>query len=164
MKKKNNTSLIIAGVVIGAIAFAGASAMMNKDEDKTLNVLNYEQGCLDDVTGKFDNEKSGIVTRKYYKFEELKSIEIDGDVLVYVNAYDEDKQFIQVDEYDKTLTKEEIAEYSAIGGVYFKLEIVDPDDDEISLLEMNKLQEKVKVTLTEVEKEEDETKDTTSEV
>ena len=100
MKKKNNATLIIAGIAIAAIAFAGASAMQKKDEDKTLNAFNYERGNLDDVTGKFDDEEIGIVTKKYYKFEELKSIDIDGDVVVYVNAYDEDKQFIQVDEYD----------------------------------------------------------------
>lgn len=158
MKKKNNGTLIIAGIAIAAIAFAGASAMLKKDEDKTLNAFNYERGNLDDVTGKFDDEEIGIVTKKYHKFEELKSIDIDGDVVVYVNAYDEDKQFIQVDEYTESLTEEEIAEYSAIGGVYFKLEIVDPDDDEISFLEVNKLQEKVTVTLTEAEEEAEEEK------
>lgn len=158
MKKKNNATLIIAGIAIAAIAFSGASAMLKKDEDKTLNAFNYERGNLDDVTGKFDDEEIGIVTKKYYKFEELKSIDIDGDVIVYVNAYDEDKKFIQVDEYTEDLTEEEIAAYSALGGVYFKLEIVDPDDDEISFLEVNKLQEKVTVTLTEAKEEAEEEK------
>lgn len=158
MKKKNNGTLIIAGIAIAAIAFAGASAMQKKDEGKTLNAFNYERGNLDDVTGKFDDEEIGIVTKKYHKFEELKSIDIDGDVVVYVNAYDEDKKFLQVDEYTEDLTDEEIAAYSTLGGVYFKLEIVDPDDDEISFLEVNKLQEKVTVTLTEVEEEAEEEK------
>lgn len=160
MKKqtKKSVALVAAGVAVSVIAFSGASAMLKKDEDKTLNAFNYECGNLDDVTGKFDDEEIGIVTKKYYKFEELKSIDIDGDVVVYVNAYDEDKTFIQADEYTEDLTEEEIASYSALGGVYFKLEIVDPDDDEISFLEVNKLQEKVTVTLTEAEEEAEEEK------
>lgn len=161
MKKqtKKSVALVAAGVAVSVIAFAGASAIHSRDNDeKTLNAFNYERGNLDDVTGKFDDEEIGIVTKKYYKFEELKSIDIDGDVVVYVNAYDEDKTFIQADEYTEDLTEEEIASYSALGGVYFKLEIVDPDDDEISFLEVNKLQEKVTVTLTEAEEEAEEEK------
>lgn len=160
MKKRNNLTLVIAGIAVTVITFGAVSGMKNKDEDKTLNSLNYQIGALDDVTGKFDDEeKVGIVTRKYYKIEELKSIELDKDVVVYLNVYDEDKTLIQVDEFTEDVTEEVIAEYSAIGGVYFKLEVVDPEDDEISILDAYKLSEKVTVTLREVEDEDKKSED-----
>lgn len=154
MKKRNNVTLYIAGFLIAAVSFAGATALANKDDETTLSSINYERGYLNDVTGKLDDEeKIGIVTKNYYKLDELKGISVeDDDVVAYINFYDEDKNYIS---YQEIVTEVEGAEdfegMIDAGAYYFKLEIVDNEDDEISLYDLYKLSKKVTVTLGESE-------------
>lgn len=152
--KQKNLALIAAGVAVAVIAFAGAAAVLGNDSETELKARHYEIGRLDDSTGKFDeDDNSGIVTKDFYKFEELKSIAIEKDVVYYVNAYDADKTFIQVDEFTEDWTKEDATTYEGIGAVYFKLEVVDEDNDDLSFLDRYSLAGKIEVTLEEVEEE-----------
>lgn len=152
MKKRNNLTLYIAGFLIAAVSFAGATALANKNDETKLSSINYDRGELSDVTGKFDDEeKVGLVTKKYYKLNELSGIEIeDEDVTVYINFYDEDKNFLEVQEVSTDIEGvEEFEGMITAGAYYFKLEIVDNEDDEISLYDLYKLSQKVTVTLSE---------------
>ncbi|MBQ3220330.1 MAG: hypothetical protein IJB34_00030 [Clostridia bacterium] len=152
--EKRNVALIVAGVAVAVVAFAGASAVMSRDSGETeLKARHYEIGRLDSV-GKFDEDDSGIVTKKYYKVAELKSIEVKEDVTYYVNVYDKDKTFIQVDEYTDDLTDEALAQYTELGAVYFKLEVVNDEDDEIGFFDRYSLAGDIEVVLEEADEEE----------
>ena len=169
MAKKKNTKKTVVGIVVGVlslIATVGALSKIVAEDEKTkvLKVSDYQVCLLDDTTGKADeDDKGGISTTSYYKLEDLESIEIadkDMDVKYYVNVYDEDKIFMQVDEYMEDLTASDKLAYENLGAVYFKIEIVDPDDDEISWFEKFSLVEAIEVTL-DADGEEEETDDET---
>ena len=152
--EKRNVALIVAGVAVAVVAFAGASAVMGRDSGETeLKARHYEIGRLDSV-GKFDEDDSGIVTKNYHKVAELKSIKVKEDVTYYVNVYDKDKTFIQVDEYTDDLTDEALAQYAELGAVYFKLEVVNDEDDEIGFFDRYSLAGDIEVVLEEADEEE----------
>lgn len=162
---KKEIKYAVLGGLVTAVAFAGVTAFLTRNDEKTTDLGAAAYACyrLDDSTGaKNEDDKSGISTTKYYEFGRLESITVEEDVDVkyYINVYDEDKKFVQVDEYTADLTDEELAAYESIGAAYFKIEIVDPndDDDEISLLEKIGLSGKVTVTLNDGAAETEETK------
>ena len=155
--KKGTWKYAVVGVAVAVVAALGAGALFGRDNDeaktKTLNALDYGIYRLDDVTGKKDeDDKSGISTKNYYKLEELKSIEVgENEVTYYVNVYDKDKTFIKADEYKTDVTDVDLTAYERIGAVFFKVEIVDPEDDEVKILEVSKISKLVTVTLGEAE-------------
>lgn len=155
--KKGTWKYVAIGAVVAISAVIGAGVAFGRDKDeektKTLNSLDYGIYRLDDTTGKKDeDDKSGISTKDFYKVDELKSIEIgSNDVTYYVNVYDKDKNFIKVDEYKADITDVDLTAYERIGAVFFKVEIVDSEDDEIGLLEKGDLVKQVTVTLGEAE-------------
>ena len=154
--KKGTFKYVAIGAAISVVACIGAGALFGRDNDeektRTLNSLDYGIYRLDDSTGKKDeDDKSGISTKDYYKLEELQSIEVGKtDVTYYVNVYDKDKTFIKVDEYTADITDVDLTAYERIGAVFFKVEIVNPEDDEINFFEQCELAKLVTVTLGEV--------------
>ncbi len=155
--KKGTWKYVAVGAVISAVAVIGVGALFGRDSDEekkeTLNAFDYGIFRLDDTTGKKDeDDKSGISTKDYYKLDELQSIEIgENEVTYYVNVYDKDKTFIKVDEYKADMTDIDFTAYERIGAVYFKVEIVDPEDEEINFFEQCELAKLVTVTLGEAE-------------
>lgn len=151
---------VTVGVAVGVVAIFGASAVLNRDSDKVkpLTALDY-QGCmLDDLSGKKDeNDKTGISTKEFIEFEHLQGIEVGkNDVTYYVNAYNKDKKLIQVDEYTADLKDEDLTAYANLGVEYVKIEIVDPDDEEISFFDISRVSKLIEVELGEVEETEEE--------
>ena len=157
-KNTKKTIIIIVASIITTIAAAGVLSQCSRGDDKTqtLNAGDYQVCLLDDASGKTDKDnKGGVSTKDYYKLEDLLSIELDkdaDDVEYYVNIYDADKIFIQADKYTKDLTEADLTAYKNLGAVYFKVEIVNTEDEEISWLEKFSLVKAVEVTLGEAEK------------
>lgn len=152
--KKNTWAKIAIGVVAGIVtlgAVVAISRSADEDKSKVLNGWAYETCRLDDVTGKRDvDDKSGISTKDFYELEQLESIkrtDDDESIEYYVYMYDEAQ--INMDMILKTdeFTTEEIEAAVEMGAVYFKVEIVDTNDDEISFFEKFGLSDKVEVTL-----------------
>ena len=154
--KKGTLKFMAIGAVIAIGAGVGASMALGRNLDnpktKKINALEYGIYRLNDTTGKIeDDDKSGITTKNFYKLEELQSIEIgENEVTYYVNVYDKDKTFIKVDEYNADITDVDLTAYERTGVVFFKIEIVDPEDDEINFFEQCELAKLVTVTLCEV--------------
>lgn len=170
MAKKNTKKIfgIAAGALAGVVAIVGLTALITRDDDKTkvLKASDYQVCMLDDTTGKTDKDNAGgISTKSFYKLEDLDSIEVDkdADVKYYVNVYDEDKIFIQVDEYTGDLKASDKIAYENLGATYFKIEIVDTKDEEISWLEKFDLVKAVDVTLSEGTSAEEDSEEETEE-
>ena len=167
-KDTKKTVGIIALAIAGVVAVVGiTSALTNDDKTKVLKASDYQVCMLDDTTGKTDKDnEGGISTKSFYKLEELESIEVkkDADVEYYVNVYDEDKVFMQVDKYTADLKDSDLIAYENLGAVYFKVEIVDTEDEKISWFDKFGLVDSVEVTLNEdVEEDEGKEDENTSE-
>ena len=162
---KKNKWLKWLAIALGAVTLIGAVSAITHSDDKTqeLKGRHYEAHLLDDTTGEVnENNNGGISTVDYYKISQLESIKIadDAEVEYYVNLYDKDKKFIQVDKHKDDLTDDAFLLYEDLGAVYFKVEIVDTNDDEISFFEKSALAREVKVTIS---KEETDSEDKESE-
>lgn len=145
-------------VTVAAVGLIAAFSKNSEDTVKPLTALDY-QGCmLDDLSGKKDeNDKTGISTKEFIEFEHLQGIEVGkNDVTYYVNAYNKDKKLIQVDEYTADLTDEDLTAYANLGVEYVKIEIVDPDDEEISFFDISRVSKLIEVELGEAEETEEE--------
>lgn len=168
MAKKKVWFNVGVGILLSAVSFAGAMAITNaKDEEKSeLKASDYGIFRLDDAGKKVDGD-TGITTKEFYELANLESIKVGEDsVTYYVNVYDKDKKLISVTKYTDSLTAEDIQGYKDAGGVYFKLELVDPSDDKISIFEKAELSKRLTVTFTDAQEadektEESETDDTT---
>lgn len=159
MEKKKWAKIAI-GVVAGVLAigaFVAISRSADDDESKVLNGWAYQTCRLDDTTGKKDeDDKSGISTKDFYEIEQLQSIkrtDEDEGIECYVNLYDNGKTFIEAVLMTDEFTTEDVSAAVEMGAVYFKMEIVDTDDDKISFLEQFGLSDKIEVTLKATDKE-----------
>lgn len=156
--KKNKWAKFAIFAVVAVVALGAISAISRNNDEKVLNGLAYETCRLDDTTGEKDKEdKSGISTKSFYEIEQLQSIKIKDEnvegIEYYVNLYDADKTFIGVERQTGDFMAEDIAAAQARGAAYFKLEIVDTKDEEISFLEQFALSNQVEVKLDASEKE-----------
>lgn len=154
MAKKQGKKWLIGGaIVLAVVVGAGALSLASRDveREQKLGVFDYQACRIDDVTGKkVEEDNSGISTKNFIKLEQLQSItlsETTEAVTYYVNCYDEAKTFIQVDEYTADLKAEDMKAYENLGVTYVKIEIVDPDDEEISTLDVVKVSQMLEVTL-----------------
>lgn len=163
MAKQGKKTWAYVGIAVGVavtVAAVGlvAGAAKKADKVKPLTAFSY-QGCmLDDLSGKKDeNDKTGISTKEFIEFEHLQGIEVGkNDVTYYVNAYNKDKKLIQVDEYTADLKDEDLTAYANLGVEYVKIEIVDPDDEEISFFDISRVSKLIEVELGEAEETEEE--------
>ena len=152
--KKNTWAKIAIGVVAGIVTLGAVVAISRsayEDKSKILDGWAYETCRLDDATGKRDvDDKSGISTKDFYELEQLESIkrtDDDESIEYYVNIYDDAQIFMEALLETDDFTTEDIEAAVEMGAVYFKVEIVDTDDDEISFFEKFGLSDKVEVTL-----------------
>lgn len=152
MKKSVKQGII--GAVVAVVAFAGAMAIFNRDnsDEKTLTSWDYKIAGLDSA-GKVDSDEKGtIVTKDYYKLDELKDIEIENeDYLVQVFGYDADKLLMtKLDVEDMSAT--EFAEFKntlrEANVEYVKFTIEDAEDDEISIFEKGKVAKGATITFS----------------
>ncbi len=155
MKKNKWAKVAIAAIAV-AVTFGAVSAISRSagDEEKVLNGWAYETCRLNDTTGKADEEdKSGISTKDFYEIDQLQSIKLTVEdeeaesIEYYVNLYDEDKRFMSVEKQTGDFMAEDVAAAKARGAAYFKVEIVDTEDEKISFLEKFGLSDKVAVKL-----------------
>ena len=158
--KKNKWAKIAVGVIAAVVAFGAIAAISRSaddDESKVLNGWAYQTCRLDDQMGKTDvDDKSGISTKDFYEIEQLQSIkrtDEDEGIECYVNIYSVDKELIDVILMTDEFTAEDVAAAVEMGAVYFRVEIVDTDDDKISFLEQFGLSDKIEVTLKASDKE-----------
>ena len=151
--KKNKWAKIAVAAVAVVVAFGAVSAISrNNDDEKVLNGWAYETCRLNDTTGKKDeDDKSGISTKEFYEIESLKSIKFTDEeaegIEYYVNLYDEDKRFMSVEKQTGDFMAEDVNAAKVRGAAYFKVEIVDTEDEEISFFEKFGLSDKVAVKL-----------------
>lgn len=167
-KKKNQRAWLNVGVgvLLTAVAFAGASAIekLNDSETKTLKSYDYAIECLN-AEGQIEDGTDFVTTREFHKLAALESIEVGAHaVKYYVNVYNENKEFVSVNSeaYTKSFTAEEIEALKA-SGTYFKIEIRESTGDGIDwydFFEKSTLIKRVEVTLLkEVEEAESKTED-----
>lgn len=158
--KKNKWAKIAIGVIAAVVALGAVVAIARSADEGKSKVLNgwaYETCRLDDTTGKKDeDDKSGISTKDFYEIEQLQSIKLTDEkaegIEYYVNLYDADKTFLSVEKQTGDFMAEDVAAAKARGAAYFKVEIVDTEDEEISFFEQFGLSDKVAVKLDVSEK------------
>lgn len=157
--KKNKLAKFAIGAIVAIVAFGAIVGIArNGGDEKVLNGTAYETCRLDDTTGKkVKDDKSGISTKDFYEIEQLHSIKLTDEtaegIEYYVNLYDEDKTFLSVEKVTGDFMAEDITAAKARGAAFFKVEIVDTNDDEISFFEKYGLSDKVAVKLDLSEKE-----------
>ncbi len=158
--KKNKWAKIVIGVIAAVVAIGVVVAIArsaDEDKSKVLNGWAYETCRLNDTTGKKDeDDKSGISTKDFYEIEQLQSIKFTDEeaegIECYVNLYDDDKRFLSAEKLTGDFMAEDVAAAKARGAAYFKVEIVDTEDEEVSFFEQFVLSDKVAVKLDVSEK------------
>lgn len=162
-KKKIDWKLLAIGAVVSATAVLGAFAIFNKNSDEpkteTLNFNDYAIHTYESGYKVYSDD--GITTKKFYEISQLKSIVVENKDCAYsLVFFDEDEEFISETElltadYDKldVAVPEE--------AKYFKAEIVDSTDPDITYFEKGRLADGVAITI--YEKAQTETEEETEE-
>ena len=152
------TAVVIAGLLLTGSVVGLSARVSAQEKTKVLGVSAFRVGLLDDETGKLltgDNEdKSGLSTDLYYKFDENFKVEIVKDPTVdyALNFYDSEKDFVSCSGlYDYDIQYDELLSYEDSGDYrYVKIEIVplEDNDEKVSWTEKAGYVNQLKVTVS----------------
>lgn len=145
MTKKGKNFLIAAGIIAALLMSGGALVrQISTEKTKEVHSYSYTIGAVDEE-GKIDKQDKSSMTSDKFSVKDLVSIEIDEDakVLVFIYWYNEDGDFLQVDEVTGELPETPDGAKTFCVGI----EPTDDDDGEISAFEKGGYAKLVTVTL-----------------